>query len=58
MTSKRAKVSTKRTATTTYYNYGVRPVDARQTQLGNYANFVIGVALTFVIYLIANALGA
>jgi hypothetical protein len=57
MTSKRKKLSAHRVATKTYYNYGVTPAEKRQTQLGNYANFVLGVAFTFVIYLLASALG-
>lgn len=55
MTSKRPKLSTKRTISRDHYYYGVRPVEQKNGQLGNYANFVLGVALTFVIYLIANA---
>ena len=57
MTSKKSKVSAYRVATKTYYNYGVTPAEKQRTAVGNYANFVLGVAFTFVIYLIANALG-
>lgn len=56
MTSKRPKLSSKRTITRDYYHYGVKPIQEKSS-LGNYVNFLLGVVLVIGIYLIANAFG-
>jgi|APGre2960657404_1045060.scaffolds.fasta_scaffold07808_9 hypothetical protein len=57
MSAKPRKLSAKRVATKTYFEYGVSPVTQTTNTLGNYANFVLGVVLVVGIFLIAQAFG-
>ncbi len=57
MSRKPRKLSAKRVATKTYFEYGVSPVTQTTNTLGNYANFVLGVVLVVGIFLIAQAFG-
>lgn len=57
MSGKPRKLSAKRVATKTYFEYGVTPVTQTTNTLGNYANFLLGVILVVGIFLIAQAFG-
>ena len=57
MSAKPRKLSAKRVATKTYFEYGVTPVTQTTNTLGNYANFLLGVILVVGIFLIAQAFG-
>lgn len=57
MSAKPRKLSAKRVATRTYFEYGVSPVTQTTNTLGNYANFLLGVILVVGIFLIAQAFG-
>lgn len=57
MSSRSRKLSAKRVATKTFFEYGVTPVKTQSNVTGNYANFVVGVILVFGIFLIAQAFG-
>jgi hypothetical protein len=43
--------------TKTFFEYGVSPVKKESSTAGNYATFIVGVAVVFGIYLIAQAFG-
>lgn len=57
MSGKPRKLSAKRVATKTYFEYGVTPIAQTTNTLGNYANFLLGVILVVGIFLIAQAFG-
>jgi hypothetical protein len=57
MSRKPRKLSAKRVATKTYFEYGVTPATQSTNTLGNYVNFALGVILVIGIFLIAQAFG-
>jgi hypothetical protein len=57
MRSPYKRPSAKRVVTKTFFEYGVSPVKKESSTAGNYATFIVGVAVVFGIYLIAQAFG-